>query len=208
MLHNASKIVSSQKSFTIHFVEHSAHSEDTNNPPLLDPKIMASRSPKRRLHHISGRHALSKISQSRDGDTLQIVPDMGGCLVRDGRIFARCSISHSDYGAVAVGAPSDMPVGVDLEPRNRKVSQGALNLILNEEEQNDVHDEHSRLRIWMSKEAISKALGIGMSISKDITYDGKSWTAMGSRWSINSHDVKISDVDHIAVIASRITEET
>ena len=101
-----------------------------------------------------------------------------------------------------------MPVGVDLEPRNRKVSQGALNLILNEEEQNDVHDEYSRLRIWMSKEAISKALGIGMSISKDITHDGKSWTAMGSRWSINSHDVKISDVDHIAVIASRITEET
>ena len=208
MLHNASKIASNQKSFMIHFTEHSAHSEDTKNPPLLDSKIMASRSPKRRLHHISGRHALSKISQPRDGDTLQIVPEMGGCLVRDGRIFARCSISHSDYGAVAVVAPSDMPVGVDLEPRNRKVSQGALNLILNEEEQNDAYDERSRLLMWMSKEAISKALGIGMSISKDITYDGKSWVAMGSRWSINSHDIEISDVDHIAVIALRITEET
>lgn len=208
MLQRASKLVSNEKSFKIHFVEHSAHSEDTTKPPLLDPKIMASKSPKRILHHISGRHALSKISQSRDGDIFQIVPDLGGCLIRDGRIFQRCSISHSDHGAVAVIAPPDMPVGVDLEPRNRKVSQGALNLILNEEEQNDAYDERSRLLIWMSKEAISKALGIGMSISKDITYDGKSWVAMGSSWSINSHDIEISDVDHIAVIALRITEET
>jgi len=207
MPHHAPVLVSNQKSLKIHFMEHSAHSEDTTDPPLLDSKIMASRSPKRILHHISGRHALSKISSSKDGDAFEIVPGIGGCLIRDGRIFARCSISHSDYGAVAVVAPSDISVGVDLEPRNRKISQGALNLILNEEEQNDVQDEYSRLRIWMSKEAISKALGIGMSISKDITYDGKSWVAKGSRWSINRHYIRISDINHIAMVALRITEE-
>ena len=206
MLHYAP--VSNQESLMIHFVEHSACAEDTNSPPLLDPKIMASKSSKRRLHHISGRLALSKISQAKEGDELQIVHGVGGCISRDGRIFARCSISHSDYGAVAVMTPPDVPVGVDLEPKDREISQGALNLILNEEEQNDPRDEHSRLRIWMSKEAISKALGIGMSISKHITHDGKSWVAKGSRWSVNRYDVRISDVDHIAMVALRITEET
>lgn len=200
--------VSNQESLMIHFVEHSVCAEDTNSPPLLDPKIMASKSSKRRLHHISGRLALSKISQAKEGDELQIVHGAGGCISRDGRIFARCSISHSDYGAVAVMTPPDVPVGVDLEPKDREISQGALNLILNEEEQNDPQDEHSRLRIWMSKEAISKALGIGMSISKHITHDGKSWVAKGSRWSVNRYDVRISDVDHIAMVALRITEET
>ena len=206
MLHHAP--VSNQESLMIHFVDHSVCAEETNSPPLLDPKIMASKSSKRRLHHISGRFALSKISQAKEGDELQIVHGAGGCISRDGRIFARCSISHSDYGAVAVMAPPDVHVGVDLEPKDRKISQGALNLILNEEEQNDPRDEHSRLRIWMSKEAISKALGIGMSISKHITHDGKSWVAKGSRWSVNRHDVRISDVDHIAMVALRITEET
>ena len=206
MLHYAP--VSNQESLMIHFVDHSVCAEETNSPPLLDPKIMASKSSKRRLHHISGRFALSKISQAKEGDELQIVHGAGGCISRDGRIFARCSISHSDYGAVAVMAPPDVHVGVDLEPKDRKISQGALNLILNEEEQNDPQDEHSRLRIWMSKEAISKALGIGMAISKDITHDGKSWVAKGSRWSVNRYDVRISDVDHIAMVALRITEET
>lgn len=207
MLHYAP--VSNQESLMIHFVEHSVCAEDnTDSPPLLDPKIMASKSSKRRLHHISGRLALSKISQAKEGDELQIVHGVGGCISRDGRIFARCSISHSDYGAVAVMTPPDVPVGVDLEPKDREISQGALNLILNEEEQNDPRDEHSRLRIWMSKEAISKALGIGMSISKHITHDGKSWVAKGSRWSVNRYDVRISDVDHIAMVALRITEET
>jgi len=200
-------LISNQKSLKIHFMEHSGHSEDIIHSSLLDSKIMVSRSRKRILHHISGRHALSKISSPKDGDVFKIVPGIGGCLIRDGRIFARGSISHSDYGAVAVVAPPDMSVGVDLEPRNRKISQGALNLILNEEEQNDIQDEHSRLWTWMSKEAISKALGIGMSISKAIAYDGKSWVAMGSRWSINRHDVRISDIDHIAVVALRIKVE-
>lgn len=206
MLHYAP--VPNQESLMIHFVEHSVCAEDTNSPPLLDPKIMASKSSKRRLHHISGRLALSKISQAKEGDELQIVHGAGGCISRDGRIFARCSISHSDYGAVAVMTPPDVPVGVDLEPKDREISQGALNLILNEEEQNDPRDEYSKLRIWMSKEAISKALGIGMSISKDIMHDGKSWVAKGSRWSVNRYDVRISDVDHIAMVALRITEET
>ena len=206
MLHYAP--VPNQESLMIHFVEHSVCAEDTNSPPLLDPKIMASKSSKRRLHHISGRLALSKISQAKEGDELQIVHGAGGCISRDGRIFARCSISHSDYGAVAVMTPPDVPVGVDLEPKDREISQGALNLILNEEEQNDPRDEYSKLRIWMSKEAISKALCIGMSISKDIMHDGKSWVAKGSRWSVNRYDVRISDVDHIAMVALRITEET
>tara|TARA_B100000941_G_scaffold278137_1_gene242243 strand:+ start:120 stop:746 length:627 start_codon:yes stop_codon:yes gene_type:complete len=199
---------SNQESFEIHFVEHSACAEDAEDILLLDPKIMASKSLKRRLHHISGRRALSKISFARDGDVLQIVHGAGGCLTRDGQIFARFSISHSDYGAVAAVAPPDVSVGVDLEPKNRRISQGALNLILNEEEQNELHDEPSRLRMWMSKEAISKALGIGLSISKEITYDGRSWLAKGSRWSVDSQDITISEVDHILIIAQKITEET
>ena len=207
MSNNAPALILNQESLKIHFTRHSSISEDITKPPLLDPKILASLSSKRRLHHVSGRSALSKISSSKDGDVLEIVPGLGGCLIRDGRIFARCSISHSDYGAVAVVAPENMSVGVDLEPRNRIISQGALNLILNEKEKYDAQDEHSRLLIWMSKEAISKALGIGMSISKDITHDGKSWVAMGSRWATNSHHVKISGVEHIAVIALGITEE-
>ena len=199
---------SNQESIKIHFVEHSVCAEDAENIPLLDPKIMASKSVKRRLHHISGRRALSKISFVRDGDALQIVPGAGGCLTRDGQIFAKFSISHSDYGAVAAVAPPDVFLGVDLEPKNRRISQGALDLILNEEEQNEPLDEPSRLRIWMSKEAISKALGIGLSISRDITYDGRSWLAEGSKWSLDSQDITISEVDHILMIAKKVTGET
>ena len=60
--------------------------------------------------------------------------------------------------------------------------------------------------IWFAQ-LHPQALGFGMSISKDITHDGKSWVSKGSRWSINRHYIRISDIDHIAMVALRITEE-
>jgi len=69
------------------------------------------------------------------------------------------SISHSQtFGAVAI-APS--PVGIDLEPIDRSVEK-VWKRIVHDDEAATHHGMKKPIQLWCAKEALSKAIGIGM----------------------------------------------
>ena len=69
------------------------------------------------------------------------------------------NISHS-HGYIALVIDS-VPVGIDIE-KMRKVDEGLINYISNEEEKQYIHDEESFFEIWTNKESLVKANGFGI----------------------------------------------
>lgn len=93
------------------------------------------------------------------------------------------SISHTGPW-LAVALAHEVSVGVDIEPRARRVRPGAIERVLGEEELRRVRSlpEEERpqalLRCWTVREACGKALGTGLAGSDEYAssrFDVRAW---------------------------------
>jgi 4'-phosphopantetheinyl transferase EntD len=75
------------------------------------------------------------------------------------------SVAHADGAAVAVAAPCDVPVGIDLEPLGRVDSDDVLTGAFTAEERRllDGGGEGDVIRAWCAKEAAAKCLGTSLN---------------------------------------------
>lgn len=102
----------------------------------------------------TGREALkdayrSMTGSSYEGDILSGRPDIGGYYG---------SITHS--GHVAIAAVSQQRIGVDVE-RIRPV-QDDLSAWIGSAQEFALIDEHATFVLWCAKEAVLKAIGVGL----------------------------------------------
>ncbi len=74
------------------------------------------------------------------------------------------SVAHADGAAVAIAAPSDVPVGIDLEPLGRVDSDDVLTGAFTAEERCllDGGGDGDVIRAWCAKEAAAKCLGTSL----------------------------------------------
>ena len=89
------------------------------------------------------------------------------CPVKGKDSGAFCSVSHDSRFAIAVA--SHNPIGVDVEEISEKVLK-SRRLYMNEKERalvksSSLGDIEASIRIWTTKEAVSKALGISLAES-------------------------------------------
>lgn len=91
------------------------------------------------------------------------------------------SLSHS--GEYAVCAVSDRPVGVDIQSL-RRPNEGIARRCFTERERAAAADDASFTALWARKEAVSKAVGLGIQIGfsdidvlgSEVSYDGASYS--------------------------------
>lgn len=72
------------------------------------------------------------------------------------------SLSHTD-GAICVAFSTSGEIGVDVERRDRRVSDTLYKRVLSEEEQFHLTSSADFIRFWVQKEAFLKRLGIGIT---------------------------------------------
>jgi len=91
-----------------------------------------------------------------------------------------------------------------MEPVSRTVTQGALDQIVGADLQ--VKSPYStKLETWMAIEAISKALGHGLSISREVRYsDG--WELRGLSWRVDFEQRRVGGQPHHVCVARQIME--
>ena len=136
--------------------------------------------PERARGYLSARLALKRLSRllSSEGDgrpsrEIETVAENGQapqCPLADGT-RTDCAVSHDRRFTVAVAA--DRPVGIDVEPLSKK-PLGAMHLYMDANEQRVVgrtplDRADGALRVWSTKEAAAKALGIHLAESWERT---------------------------------------
>ena len=136
--------------------------------------------PERARGYLSARLALKRLSRllSSEGDgrpsrEIETVAENGQapqCPLADGT-RTDCAVSHDRRFTVAVAA--DRPVGIDVEPLSEK-PLGAMHLYMDANEQRVVgrtplDRADGALRVWSTKEAAAKALGIHLAESWERT---------------------------------------
>lgn len=72
------------------------------------------------------------------------------------------SLSHTE-GAICAAFSTSGEIGVDVERRNRRVSDMLYKRVLSEEEQFHLTSSVDFIRFWVQKEAFLKRLGIGIT---------------------------------------------
>ena len=72
------------------------------------------------------------------------------------------SLSHTS-GAVCAAFSEDGEIGVDIERRDRRVSENARTRVLSDNERPLVTSDEDFIRIWVKKEAFLKRTGIGIA---------------------------------------------
>jgi 4'-phosphopantetheinyl transferase len=87
--------------------------------------------------------------------------------------IATTSLSHAD-GAIAIAVAFAGPVGVDIEPQARAAVMGEIAARVCDPVELDVvgsgeaqHRDSALLALWVRKEAVLKAAGIGLAIEMD-----------------------------------------
>ena len=64
----------------------------------------------------------------------------------------------------------------------------------------------TNLETWMAIEALSKATGYGLSISREISYSRGVWKLRGESWKVDFEQRLVGGVHHLVSIARLITE--
>ena len=72
------------------------------------------------------------------------------------------SLSHT-RGAICAAFCSDEEIGIDVERRDRRISESMYKRVLSEEERFHATSDTDFIRFWVQKEAFLKRLGIGIS---------------------------------------------
>ena len=190
--------------FLAEYVDHDDLSSQGTLPILVEENRFRRMRGDRKKHHISGRIALGNLLGAIQGDVANIEPGKGGCHTRNGTLLNHWSISHTDHGAVAVKSTGPYPIGVDMEPKSRLVDMGALDQIATEEVKKQT-PYPTNLETWMAIEAVSKATGHGLSISREISYSRGVWKLRGESWKVDFEQRLVGGVYHLVSIARLIT---
>jgi len=176
---------------------------DVEGLPLTNPSQIARMVPKRRNQHIAGRLCLIDLLQRQglnpSSGELNLTSD--GLRFSDGESDITVSIAHSESLAVAVLFDGGKRIGIDCEPQNRDISEGALQEFCTPQELQSLvaSDSSVRLHHWMVKEAVGKATGEGMSASRRIHVASTEATLDGIRYSV--HSIPETILNHRVVIA-------
>ncbi|MGH1485677.1 MAG: 4'-phosphopantetheinyl transferase family protein [Cellvibrionaceae bacterium] len=157
------------------------------------------------LAHVMKRFYLSQLLDLRP-EALQFVEGPKGkpfCTDNGAPFF---NISHSgDWVLLAVSSTKE--IGVDVECSKRGVSEGTMNHVLTSSQLEKVNASNNPqatfITYWTQKEAVSKALGLGLSI--DFTTIDCSGDIGSSRVIHSGNELKVSahivDDSHIASVS-------
>tara|TARA_B100001989_G_scaffold221561_1_gene174500 strand:- start:1394 stop:2008 length:615 start_codon:yes stop_codon:yes gene_type:complete len=191
--------------FLAEYVDYNDLSNQGPFPILVEENRFRRMRGVRKKHHISGRIALGNLLGAIQGDVANIEPGKGGCHTRNGMLLNHWSISHTDHGAVAVKSTGLFPIGVDMEPKSRPVDRGALDQIAAQDLKKQT-PYLTNLETWMAIEAVSKATGYGLSISREISYSRGAWRFREESWEVVFEQRLVGGVSHLVSIARLITE--
>ena len=128
-----------------------------------------SMTPNRREQHAAGRYCLNSViskAEIRCGKISENFP----LTIQTKTEVKPISISHCDSFAVAVLGLNHELIGVDIESKERTISTSILDQFCSSKEISELINASPTLRLdtWMVKEAVSKAIGAGMSIAKEV----------------------------------------
>ena len=167
-------------------------------PPLVDStEWLTFKTDKRRREHLGGRLLLAnaveawwkeRTSLGRT-DELDVVRDEHRApylrwrpgLWRQAPLPG-VSIGHSAGQAVVGLVDTGWSIGVDAEPLDRAIAEGAWDMFASAEERASFQGEPaSALRAWVTKEAVQKALGLGMHLNpRHIVAEGDRYVHNGA----------------------------
>lgn len=176
---------------------------DTDGLPLIDHLQINRMVPQRRNQHIAGRLCLADLIRKRGLDpskgNLNLTSD--GLRFNDETSDIAVSIAHTENLAIAVLFDGGKRIGIDCEPQNREISEGALQEFCAPEEIQSLVNSPSLLRLhhWMAKEAVGKATGEGMVASRRIHVTSEEALLDTIRYSV--HTLPDLILDHRIVIA-------
>ena len=156
--------------------------------------------PIRREQHAAGRYCLST-AITREGirGEISLSEDFPLRIESSNGVFP-VSISHSDSLAVAVIGREGSQVGVDLESLDREIQVSILDQFCTQKEIKLLTSENSnfqRLTTWMTKEAVSKATGKGMSTAKEIILHDNFAQYQSTQYRLFTHEFE----NHIIIVA-------
>jgi len=172
--------------------------EDDPLPPLVDTSEWSTfKTDKRRKEHLGGRLLLGAAIEGwwRERgfvgrtDELDVVRDEHRAPYLRWRpgVWRQAplpgvSIGHSDGRAVVGLVDDNWSIGVDAEPIDRQIAEAAWDMFASAEERSTFAGHHSAaLRAWVTKEAIQKALGLGMHLNpRHIVFEGSQFVHHGS----------------------------
>ena len=129
--------------------------------------------PTRREQHAAGRFCLRSVINKAEINCVDISGSYP-LTIQTKTGIKPISISHCDSIAVAVLGLNCNSIGVDIESNERIISTAILNQFCSTREIEELMNSSpvERLEIWMIKEAVSKAIGDGMSIAKEMAIVG------------------------------------
>jgi len=148
-----------------------------------------SMTPNRREQHAAGRYCLnsviikSKIHCEKISETFPLT-------IQTKTGVKPISISHCDSFAVAVLGLNNEMIGIDIESKDRIISNSILDQFCSTIEISELISASPTVRLerWMVKEAVSKATGDGMSIAKEILIEGENAYYQKSIFRIFRHE--------------------
>lgn len=132
---------------------------------LRDPELRVVRTRAYALHRLQLGHLLGIGAQA-----VPLYRDSRGCpQVAGARVWT--SLSHAG-NAVAVAVSTIGPVGVDIEPEWRRHAMPAIAERVGPRDElatlpTHAHTGLALLRLWVAKEALLKAAGIGLALEMD-----------------------------------------
>ena len=131
---------------------------------------------KRRIEHLSGRYLLglalsewgctdlSYLEVQRDEYRAPRLAYIQGVWQRTP--LPSISIGHSGSHAFVALAPPEIAIGIDGEPLERSLATNAFDLMAKGEELAELQVKPQRaMRMWVKKEAVQKAMGLGMHLN-------------------------------------------
>ena len=167
-------------------------------PPLVDAaEWLTFKTDKRRREHLGGRLLLADAVEAwwkghaslGRTDELDVVRDEHRApylrwrpgLWRQAPLPG-VSIGHSAGRAVVGLVDAGWSIGVDAEPLDRKIAKGAWDMFASAEERASFQGKPaSALRAWVTKEAVQKALGLGMHLNpRHIVAEGDRYVHNGA----------------------------
>ena len=131
---------------------------------------------KRRREHLAGRWLLGQALVSmghRDLSCIEVLRDehRAPSLAYIQGVWKReplpsISVGHSGGYAVVALSDASLAIGIDVEPMDRSLASNAFDLMSKGEELAWVKDHpDASMRLWTSKEAVQKAMGLGMHLN-------------------------------------------
>lgn len=156
--------------------------------------------PIRREQHAAGRYCLyTAITREGIRGEISLSEDFPLRIETSNGVFP-VSISHCDSLAVAVIGREGSQIGVDLESLDREIQVSILDQFCTQKEIELLTSENSnfqRLTTWMTKEAVSKATGKGMSTAKEIILHDNFAQYQSTQYRLFTHEFE----NHIIIVA-------